>query len=1125
MLGSFAIGPSATNPVDFTYNGYAYFVSATGATYFKINGDGSSFMTGGTTSTNAPTYNNTSKSQIYSIVAYNGYAYAIGGNRATNQPCDGVLQPACTYTSLTNVQYSKISPTGGLGAWQNATSLAFEHFYGGAAAYNGYLYVYDSYNPDGQHLGETQYVKLNADGTINGSWQTSSTLGSSFVAPADTFATYNGFMYVIGGGGGATVTNTVSFAPLTPSGFGTWQQTTSFPVARAYLTALAYKGYMYITSGCANLNGSSQCTSQTAEINDQEVAPIYANGQLGPWTKTSLINEATGRVLPFMVGYNNYIYIGGGSNLSGSFQDIHYAQISSPGAAGTFTSIGPGLSPGSYYAASVAYGGYYYAIGGCTNFTGQQCNAATNAVQYAAINSDGSVSSTLNTSTLPGNVGWAKAAAYNGYLYVVGGSDGTNNGASVRNTVYYSKIGANGAPGTWQTTSGTSNFTNGRSALGVAVYNGYLYLAGGWDGASNVYGDVQYAPLDPSTGAVGAWQTASHTFSTPRMGLGMVSVAGYLYVMGGCSAATAGSSWTCTYTNDVQVAAIQSNGDLGSWQSAGSGASFDKGRFGMVAAVNNNCAYLMSGFTTTGADGVVQYACVQNDGTLSSWTSTSVGLGRTGVTGTAYSGYLYLATGFDSVMENNMNYAPIENGGAGSTGSWTTSSNQLSVGRINGGNVTLNGYIYSIAGCTKNANSNGDACATNALTTTVEVAKIGASGDVGSWTTTANINIVKTHFYTVAYNGTIYVIAGCSSYDGITHLCSASSNIVQYATPDPATGLISGWTTSSVPFPLSIHTTSPAVATGGYIYVVAGTASYYGQIDSTTHDVVSWTVGTTIAGSNNNNNAALATNGSYLYLIGGQNSGSPNTQSSVEYAPINSDHTIGSWSFTSSMNHPRAAGIFVGVANGYVYAVGGWSDNNGDQSGVEYAPILSSGRLGAWQERPDQLNTPRADASGSNLIYNGYIYVVGGLVSNDLSLRTLEYAPIASIDAIANYSIALTTDKNTNPVNYFLTYTAENAASNITVGYETAAGGSPTWSSLISTTNPGSGSKVPMAISGDGVTYYWLYITIDDTQSAYFGDTPTSISYLQLNYHPNPSMRLRGGQTFNGGSTNTLDAP
>ncbi len=76
----------------------------------------------------------------------------------------------------------------------------------------------------------------------------------------------------------------------------------------------------------------------------------------------------------------------------------------------------------------------------------------------------------------------------------------------------------------------TSSFTAARYGHSTVAYNGYLYVIGGFDGTT-YYATVQYAPI-LADGTVGAW-TATTSFATARYTHTSVVYNGYLYVIGG----------------------------------------------------------------------------------------------------------------------------------------------------------------------------------------------------------------------------------------------------------------------------------------------------------------------------------------------------------------------------------------------------------------------------------------------------------------------------------------------------------------------------------------------------------------------------------------------------------------
>ncbi len=82
------------------------------------------------------------------------------------------------------------------------------------------------------------------------------------------------------------------------------------------------------------------------------------------------------------------------------------------------------------------------------------------------------------------------SVAYNGYLYVIGGIYKVTP-FTFKNDVQYAKINSDGTVGAW---TATNSFTTPRSGHTSVAYNGYLYVIGGYDGST--YNDVPYAQIN-----------------------------------------------------------------------------------------------------------------------------------------------------------------------------------------------------------------------------------------------------------------------------------------------------------------------------------------------------------------------------------------------------------------------------------------------------------------------------------------------------------------------------------------------------------------------------------------------------------------------------------------------------
>lgn len=110
-----------------------------------------------------------------------------------------------------------------------------------------------------------------------------------------------------------------------------------------------------------------------------------------------------------------------------------------------------------------------------------------------------------------------------------------------------------------------------------------------------------------------------------------------------------------------------------------------------------------------------------------------------------------------------------------------------------------------------------------------------------------------------------------------------------------------------------------------------------------------------------------------IYSVGGHwTAGTPTTF--VQFAKINTDAALGSWTAASSFN-TRRSDPAVTIKDGYIYVAGGWSANFTFLNSVEFAEILSDGSLGSWQTTTS-MQTLRPHATIAAI--NGYLYAFGG---------------------------------------------------------------------------------------------------------------------------------------------------
>ncbi len=173
---------------------------------------------------------------------------------------------------------------------------------------------------------------------------------------------------------------------------------------------------------------------------------------------------------------------------------------------------GPNLNTGAYNTVPVVYGNYLYVLGGYSS-------GANTVVEYAKLNANGSIVSWTNTTPLPDPGIYDQAVvAYHGYIYNIGGVE-----YNVTSSVYYAKIQTNGSLGSW---SRTTVLPTALRAISAAAYNGYMYVLGGRDNLGTQTSTVMYAPIN-SDGTLGSWTNTTQALNVGDDGAGIYK--GYLY--------------------------------------------------------------------------------------------------------------------------------------------------------------------------------------------------------------------------------------------------------------------------------------------------------------------------------------------------------------------------------------------------------------------------------------------------------------------------------------------------------------------------------------------------------------------------------------------------------------------
>ncbi|MDE1846070.1 MAG: hypothetical protein KGH53_02210 [Candidatus Micrarchaeota archaeon] len=248
------------------------------------------------------------------------------------------------------------------------------------------------------------YAQISNSGI--GGWNYStSTYPQLLESPPTICASYNNYIYCVGGygnayGNGNTDTPFVYYAPLSATGIGTWTTTTPYPTGIQGNSCVSSNGYIYCIAG------SNSGASDTTNV---YYAPVSASG-VGSWGTTTSYPIPAVQIKCLV--YNGYIYCVGGDTISRPYTTLnsYYAPISSSGI-GTWsstTSSPVSLSGGS----CAAYSSYIY----CISPSG---GASPSLVYYAPISASGIGTWTATTSYPDSYVSGAECITHNGDIYCI----------------------------------------------------------------------------------------------------------------------------------------------------------------------------------------------------------------------------------------------------------------------------------------------------------------------------------------------------------------------------------------------------------------------------------------------------------------------------------------------------------------------------------------------------------------------------------------------------------------------------------------------------------------------------------------------------------------------------------
>ena len=241
------------------------------------------------------------------------------------------------------------------------------------------------------------------------------------------------------------------------------------------------------------------------------------------------------------------------------------------------------------------------------------------------------------------------------HIYLLGGVD---KDGRYLNSVEFAPIHDDGSLGTWQE---TTPLNNARFYLSASIIDNYIYAIGGADGPlgeDNLpSATVEKAEILPN-GQLGPWQLQAY-LTTPRRGLQSVVYGPHIYALGG---------YNGQFLKTVERAKIDAHGNIENWIEEPLPFIID--RYIHSAAIYDNRIYLIAGHVEkqnkmSYAD--VESARIEEDGSLSEWRieKSKLNTPRFIASAIGMNQNLYIAGGHDGADRlTHVEYASIQNDGS-----------------------------------------------------------------------------------------------------------------------------------------------------------------------------------------------------------------------------------------------------------------------------------------------------------------------------------------------------------------------------------------------------------------------------------------------------------------------------
>lgn len=299
------------------------------------------------------------------------------------------------------------------------------------------------------------------------------------------------------------------------------------------------------------------------------------------------------------------------------------------------------------------------------------------------------------------------------------------------------------------------------------------------------------------------------------------------------------------------------------------------------------------------------------------------------------------------------------------------STSEMNSARAGAAVLEVSGTIYALGGVDGKKFLN-----------TTEFSKIQPDGTLGPWKRSAVLNETRGFFDAVAYNGFLYVAGGGKGENGKVLLRSIERTRI---TDD---GSLEGWVTERHGLSYPRRCVKLFIA-NQRIYALGGfSGTLLDSVESAAINqdgsLSEWRVEKNPLTMMRYINSVKQINGT-AYVIGGHAEREGTGLVEVEYAQADTGGAL-KWHKTASMQLPRYA-LASASRGAHLYAIGGL---NGAvyTDAIEFTQQIAGGELRSWRYTTP---LPSQRANLGSVIYNNYIYIIGG-TNRDGYFRSVDYA-------------------------------------------------------------------------------------------------------------------------------------